>query len=99
MAYFAILVVLSKFIWVISTSNLMFERVIRDKLSECIFENFHIARLKRRQFQNFKNSKGDLSQKSSEPNMWLLVNHTEQETLCIFKQRVVIKQQVIILCD
>ena len=32
-----------------------------DKLSECIFENFEIVRVKRGQFQNY--------QKSPEPNM------------------------------
>ena len=32
---------------VISTSNHMFGRAIWDKLSECIFENFEIARVKR----------------------------------------------------
>ena len=31
----------------------MFERAIWDKLPECIFENFEIARVKRGQFQNF----------------------------------------------
>ena len=36
----------------ISTSNRMFGRAIRDKLPEYIFENFHIARVKRVQFQN-----------------------------------------------
>ena len=38
----------------ISTSNHMFERAICDKLSECIFENFEIARVKRGQFQIFQ---------------------------------------------
>ena len=51
---------------VISNSNLMSEGDW-DKLSECIFENFEIVRVKQKQFQNF--------QKSSEPNMWLLVNY------------------------
>ena len=37
----------------ISTSNHMFGRAIRDKLPEYIFKNFHIARVKRVQFQNF----------------------------------------------
>ena len=44
-------------------SNYMFGRVIWDKLPEC---NFKI----------FKYHNVDLSQKSPEPNMWLLVNHT-----------------------
>ena len=34
----------------------MFERAIWDKLPECIFENFEIARVKRGQFQNFHKS-------------------------------------------
>ena len=36
----------------------MFGRVIWDKLPECIFENFEIARVKRGQFQNFQNLGG-----------------------------------------
>ena len=36
----------------------MFERAIWDKLPECIFENFKIARVKRGQFQNFQKSRG-----------------------------------------
>ena len=50
----------------ISTSNHMFGRAIWDKLSECIFENFEIARVKR----------GWFIQK-----MGLLVNHTKP-TIC-----------------
>ena len=34
----------------ISTSNHMFERIFWDKLHDCIFENFVIARVKRGQF-------------------------------------------------
>ena len=34
----------------ISSSNHMFERAIRDKLPECIFESFETARVKRGQF-------------------------------------------------
>ena len=47
----------------------MFGRAIWDKLPECIFENF--------KFKIFKNHEDDLSQKSPEPNMWLLVNQTK----------------------
>ena len=36
----------------------MFGRAIWDKLSECIFENFEIARVKRGEFQNFQKSRG-----------------------------------------
>ena len=43
----------------------MFGRAIWDKMPECIFENFEIARVKRGQFRN----DGDLSQKLPEPNM------------------------------
>ena len=42
----------------ISTSNHMFQRVIWDKLPECISENFVIARLKQGQFQIFQKSWG-----------------------------------------
>ena len=34
----------------------MFGMAIWDKLSEYIFENFEIAQVKRRQFQNFQKS-------------------------------------------
>ena len=50
----------------------MFGRAIWDKLPECIFENAGV----KRNFKIFKNHEGNLSQKSPEPNMWLLVNHT-----------------------
>ena len=40
----------------ISTSNRMFGKAIWDKLSECILENVENARVKRRQFQNYKKS-------------------------------------------
>ena len=46
---------------VISTINHMFRRAIWDKLPECIFENFEIARVKQGQ--------KSISQKSPEPNM------------------------------
>ena len=36
--------------YTISTSNHMFASAIWDKLPKCIFENFEIARVKRRQF-------------------------------------------------
>ena len=36
----------------------MFRRAIWDKLPECFFENFEIAREKRGQFQNFQKSGG-----------------------------------------
>ena len=36
----------------------MFERAIWEKFIECIFENFEIARVKRRQFQSFQKSQG-----------------------------------------
>ena len=35
----------------------MFERAIWDKLSNCIFEYFEIARVKLEQFQNFQQSR------------------------------------------
>ena len=42
----------------ICASNHMFGRAIWDKLPECIFEHFDIARVKRGQFQNFQKSQG-----------------------------------------
>ena len=36
----------------------MLGRVIGDKLPECIFENFEIARVKRGQYQIFQKSTG-----------------------------------------
>ena len=48
---------------VISTSNHMFGRAIWDKLPECIFENFEIARVNRRIRD------GDISQKLPKSNM------------------------------
>ena len=38
----------------ISTSNHMFRKATSDKLRECIFEDFEIARVKRGQFQYFQ---------------------------------------------
>ena len=50
----------------------MFGRAIWDKLLECIFQ------VKQWQFHKIsKNQKSDLSQKSRETNMWLLVNRTK----------------------
>ena len=43
--------------WV-CTSNHMLRRAIWDKLPEGVFENFEIARVNRRQFQNFQKSPG-----------------------------------------
>ena len=40
--------------WLISTSIHMFERVIRDKLPECIFKNFEIVLVKQGQFRKFQ---------------------------------------------
>ena len=61
----------------ICTSNHMFGKMIWGKLPECIYESFEIVRVERGQFQNFQKSRGWLIPKSPEPNMWLLVNHTE----------------------
>ena len=61
----------------ISASNHMFGRANWDKLPECIFENFEIARVKQGQFPVFQNHEDDLSQKSPETNMLLLVNHAK----------------------
>ena len=47
----------------------MLGRAIWDKLPECIFEKFEIARVKWGQFQNFRSHEGDLSQKLSETNI------------------------------
>ena len=60
------------FLKMLNTSNHMFGRIIWDKLP--ITGNF----------KNFKNHDGDLSHKSPESNMWLLVNHTlYSQTFCI----------------
>ena len=40
------------------TSNYMFEKAIWDKLPECIFLNFDIARIKQGQFENFRKLRG-----------------------------------------
>ena len=63
----------------------MFGIAIWDKIPKCIFENFEIAwvNVKEGNFKIFKNQEGDLSPKSHEPNMWLLINHTKPRTLCI----------------
>ena len=62
----------------VCTSNYMFGKAIWDKLRECVFDNFDIARVKRGQnFKILKNHEGGLFQKSPEPNMWLPVNHTK----------------------
>ena len=47
----------------------MFGRANWNKLPECIFENFEIVQVKQSNFKIFKNSEGDLSQISPEPNM------------------------------
>ena len=49
-------------------------KAIWDKLPEYIFENFEIAQVIRGLLLN---QKGDLSQKLPEPNLWLLVNHSQ----------------------
>ena len=41
----------------------MFERAIWDKLPECIFKNFEIARVKQGQFQIFQKSRGRFTPK------------------------------------
>ena len=62
----------------VSTCNHMLEKAIWDKLPECIFENFEIARvINDGHFKIFKNDKGVFSQKFSETNIWLLVNYTK----------------------
>ena len=52
----------------IRTSNHILGGTIWDKLLECIFENFQIARVKRGQFKFFKNHERNLSQKSLKTN-------------------------------
>ena len=55
----------------------MFGRVIWDKSSKCIFENFEIAQVKQAKINIFKKHWYHLSPKSPKSNMWLLVNHTK----------------------
>ena len=40
-----------------STNNQMFINAIWDKVSECIFENFEVSRVKQEQFQNVRKSR------------------------------------------
>ena len=47
----------------------MLGRAIWDKLPECIFKNVEITRVKREQFQNFKNHEGDLSPELPKTNV------------------------------
>ena len=42
----------------VRATNQMFGRAISDKLPECIFKNFEIARVKRGQFENFQKLQG-----------------------------------------
>ena len=44
--------------FIVSTSNHMFGTSIWGKLTECIFENFEITRVKQKQFQNFQKWRG-----------------------------------------
>ena len=68
----------------ISASNHMFGRANWDKLPECIFENFEIARVKQGQFPVFQNHEGDLSQKSPSQTYDYRLITVNQKTLCIF---------------
>ena len=52
-----------EFHWLISTGNHIVCRAICDKMPECIFGNFEIARVKQGQFQNFKKLWGWFIQK------------------------------------
>ena len=52
----------------------MFGRAIWDKLPECIFEDFEIARVKREQFQNFSKITRVIYPKNC---LNQLVNHTK----------------------
>ena len=42
---------------IMSTNNQMFINAIWDKVSECIFENFEVSRVKQEQFQNVRKSR------------------------------------------
>ena len=64
----------------------MLVRTIRNKLPKCIFENYEIALVNRRQFQSFKNYTSYLSQRFLEPNMWLLVNHKKPTNTLYWNQ-------------
>ena len=54
----------------------MFGREIWDKLPQCTFENFEIARGSEGNSKFSKNREGDFSQKLPEPNTCLMVNPT-----------------------
>ena len=59
----------------ISTNNHMFWKAIWNQLPECVFENFEISKF-------LKKWEGDLSLKSPEVSMLLLVITPNQQTLC-----------------
>ena len=61
----------------ISTSNQMFGRAVCDKLPECIFESFEIARVKQGQLLNFQKSWGSFIPKIAQAKHWLLINNTK----------------------
>ena len=42
---------------IMSTNNQMFINANWDKVSECIFENFEVSRVKQEQFQNVRKSR------------------------------------------
>ena len=42
---------------IMSTNNQMFINAIWDKVSECIFENFEVSRVKQEKFQNVRKSR------------------------------------------
>ena len=68
----------------VSTSNHMFGRAIWDKLPQCIFENFEIARLKRGAISKFlKIARMIYSQNCMNQtcDYWLIT--PKQQTLCI----------------
>ena len=63
--------------YIISTSNHMFGRAICDKLPKCIFENFEIARVKRRVISKFSKIPRVIYPRNLPNQTCLLFNHTK----------------------
>ena len=61
----------------VCASKHVFRRAIWDKLPESILKILKLPQKNEGNFKIFKNHEGDLSEKSPEPNMRQLVNHTK----------------------
>ena len=85
------------------TADHVFGRAIWYKLLQCIFEKFEFLKLwNEGNFKISKNHEGDISQKSPEPNMWLLDNHTKSasgqlQNNCVNVAMLILIKSVIII--